>query len=399
MPNYISQIQLPSGGSYEVKDATARTDIATEASTRASEVTRLEGLIGSITSIKFVVAWSGETVPVVANIPQGVVVTYNGTNYTGTKSPSTAEVGTFYLVHSSSETRNTFDEYVVIGSTPYTYYWEKIGTTDVDLSGYVTNVTLNQQTDVVLGEATTFTASGTAVTPSTTYLGATASGTAVGKTTKYLSASASGTAVGANGTASAVTGYPNTTTATAIDGFSLVSGNLVTDTVNGMATTGSASTWSFTMGTGTDAETLIISGTNSVAPTVAQKTFATGAIGDGTGDEVVTDVTTDASHTHQVLASLGTPSTATVLTGVKVTTQPTITLTANASTDTGRITYVESLGTVTQPTITLASNSSSATGRVQVATGISSVTQPSITVGTNDKVTALTSATDVSVTR
>lgn len=349
----ISVIKLPTGNSYNIKDSTARTGIATEASTRASEVTRLEGLIGSITSIKFVVAWDGASTPVVANIPAGVVVTYNGTNYTGTKTASSAEEGTFYLVHSGNETRNSYDEYVIVGSTPY---WEKIGTTDVDLSGYVTEVTLNKQTDVVLGEATTFTASGTAV----------------GKTTKYLSASASGTAVGANGTATAVTGYPNTTTATAIDGFSLVSGNLVTDTVNGMATTGSASTWSFTMGTGNDAETLIISGTNSVAPTSAQKTFATGAIGDGTGDEVVTDVTTDASHTHQVLASLGSPSTATVLTGVKVTTQPTIALTANASTGTGRITYVESLGTVTQPTIS---------------------------VGTNDKVTVLKSTTDITVTR
>ena len=139
-----------------------------------------------------------------------------------------------------------------------------------------------------------------------------------------------------------------------------------------MATTGSASTWSFTMGTGNDAETLIISGTNSVAPTSEQKTFATGAIGEGTGDEVVTDVTTDASHTHQVLASLGSPSTATVLTGVKVTAQPSVTLTANSTTATGRITYVESLGTVTQPTIS---------------------------VGTNDKVTVLKSTTDITVTR
>lgn len=393
----ISVIKLPTGNSYNIKDSTARTDIATEASTRASEVTRLEGLIGSITSIKFVVAWDGASTPVAADIPAGVVVTYNGTNYTGTKTASSAEEGTFYLVHSGNETRNSYDEYVIVGSTPY---WEKIGTTDVDLSGYVTDVTLNKQTDVVLGEATTFTASGTAVTPSTTYLGATASGTAVGKTTKYLSASASGTAVGANGTATAVTGYPNVTTATAIDGFNLTSGNLVTDTVDGLSTTGSASTWSFTMGTGSDAETLIISGTNGVAPTVTQKTFATGAISsDGTGDTVVKNVTAGSSHTHTVLASLGSPSTATVLTGVKVTAQPSVTLTANSTTATGRITYVESLGTVTQPTITLASNSSSSTGRVQVATGISSVTQPTISVGTNDKVTVLKSTTDVSVDR
>lgn len=352
----ISVVKLPSGNSYNIKDTTARSDIATEVSNRQSEITRLEGLIGDITSIKFVVAWDGNSPPTVANIPQGVVVTYNGTNYTGTKSPSTAEAGTFYLVHSSSETRNTFDEYVVVGSTPYTYYWEKIGTTDVDLSGYVTNVTLNQQTDVVLGEATTFTASGTAV----------------GKTTKYLSASASGTAVGANGTASAVTGYPNATTASFLQDSDISYGKLVTTTVPNVTSAGTASTWSFAMGTGTEAETLIISGANNTIPTLGTaKTVATGAVStSGTGGTVAIDA--QANQEHTAITALGTPSTASALTGVKVTTQPTITLTANASTATGRITYVESLGTVTQPTIT---------------------------VGTNDKVTALTSATDVSVTR
>ena len=343
----ISVIKLPTGNSYNIKDSTARTDIATEASTRASEVTRLEGLIGSITSIKFVVAWDGASTPVVANIPAGVVVTYNGTNYTGTKTAASADEGTFYLVHSSSETSNAYDEYVIVGSTPY---WEKIGTTDVDLSGYVTNVTLNKQTDVVLGEATTFTASGTAV----------------GKTTKYLSASASGTAVGANGTANAITGFGEHTTSAFVE--SLKTATLNTTTVPNVTNAGSASTWSFAMGTGTDAETLIISGTNSVAPTLGTaKTVATGQLSNG-----FTTVAYDINKTGNAITALGTPSTATVLTGVKVTTQPTITLTANASTGTGRITYVESLGTVTQPTIS---------------------------VGTNDKVTVLKSTTDVSVDR
>lgn len=349
----ISVVKLPSGNSYNIKDATARTTIA-------SEVSRLEGLIGDLTSIKFVVAWDGSSTPVIAKIPKDVVVTYNGTTYTGTMEASSADEGTFYLVHSGSTARNTFDEYVVIsGGYSTSPYWEKIGTTDVDLSGYVTNVSLSKQTDVVLGEATTFTASGTAV----------------GKTTKYLSASASGTAVGADGTTSVVSaldvgkGYLTTTTVPNVTGNTSVS-------IPNVTSAGSASTWSFAMGTGTEAETLIISGTNSVAPTLGTnlsaskvtlgtaKTVATGTVTvetSGGGTSVTSDIVYKAD-----------PTTATALTGVKVTTQPTVTLTANTSTATGRITYVESLGTVTQPTIT---------------------------VGTNDKVTALTSATDVSVTR
>jgi len=52
------------------------------------------------------------------------------------------------------------DEYVTIitvpGTTP-TYAWEKLGSTQIELKGLVTGVTLNKVTDVVLGEGTTFT--------------------------------------------------------------------------------------------------------------------------------------------------------------------------------------------------------------------------------------------------
>lgn len=371
MPNYISKVTLPSSGTYEIKDREAREMIAS---------------IGN-----FIVAWNGTSAPVVANIPDGVVVTYNGTTYTGTKTAASAEKKSFYLVKSTTQTsKDVYDEYVVVNTgteASPTYAWEKIGDTQFDFG-----------TDVVLGEATTFTNSSSTVSFSggtidvvlgeaTTF---TASGTAVGSTQKFLKVTASGTAVGADGTSTAVTGYPNTTTATAIDGFSLVSGNLVTDTVNGIATTGSASTWSFTMGTGSNAETLIISGANSVAPTATQKTFATGAIGDGTGDEVVTDVTTDAAHTHQVLASLGSPSTATVLTGVKVTAQPTITQTSYGAAVAGSTKYIEDLGTVTQPTITVGTNDKVTAIKTL---GTATAAAQTITVGTNDPVTVLTPGT------
>lgn len=397
----ISVIKLPTGNSYNIKDSAARTDIATEASTRASEVTRLEGLIGSITSIKFVVAWDGASTPVVANIPAGVVVTYNGTNYTGTKTAASADEGTFYLVHSSSETSNAYDEYVIVGSTPY---WEKIGTTDVDLSGYVTNVTLNKQTDVVLGEATTFTNSSSTVSFSggttdvvlgeaTTF---TASGTAVGRTTKYVTFSASGTAVGANGTANAVTGYSNVTTDSFLQDSDISFSKLVTTTVPNVTNAGSASTWSFSMGTGNDAETLIISGANSVAPTLGTaKTVATGATSDtGGGSSIVVDA--QANQDHVAITALGTPATATVLTGVRVTSQPSITRTIKDTQTTGSMKYVESIDTITQPTITVGTNDK-VTAIKTLGTGTAAA--QTITVGTNDKVTVLKSTTDVSVDR
>ena len=90
------------------------------------------------------------------------------------------------------------------------------------------------------------------------------------------------------------------------------------------------------------------------------------------------------------MASLGSPSTATVLTGVKVTAQPSVTLTANNTASTGRITYVESLGTVTQPTITVGTNDK-VTAIKTLGTGTAAA--QTITVGTNDKVTVLTPGT------
>jgi hypothetical protein len=340
----ISKITLPSGNTYDIKDATAR-----------------EMISGGVS---FVIAWDGTSAPTVANIPAGVIVKYNGTNYTGTLDADDAEVGAFYLVKSSTtpsaETLDVYDEYVPVGITG-SKTWEKIGDTQLNLSDVVTDVSLSKQTDVVLGEATTFTGVDPTitVTPSTTYLGATASGTAVG----------------ADGTAAAITGFGTHTTDTFVKSVTAETNkNLVTTTVPNVTNAGTASTWDFAMGSGVNAETLIISGANSTAPTLGTaKTVATGATStSGTGDAVVTGVTVGDSA--QAITALGTPTTANALTGVKVT---------------------------AQPTVNLGTNSSSATGRVQVATGITSASASGtgITVGTNDKVTVLKSNTDVSVTK
>ena len=68
---------------------------------------------------------------------------------------------------------------------------------------------------------------------------------------------------------------------------------LVTTTVPNVTNVGAASTWNFSIGTGTDTETLIISGGNGSAPTLgAEKTVATGATAaNGGGDAIVTGIT------------------------------------------------------------------------------------------------------------
>lgn len=339
----ISKIKLPSGNEYDIKDATARQMISG--------------------GVSFIIAWDGSTTPVVGDIPAGVKVVYSGTTYTGTLSASAAVAGAFYLVKSStnpsSESLDIYDEYVPVGSAG-NKSWEKIGDTQLNLTDVVTGVSLSKQTDTVLGTSTTFTVTQPtiSVTPSQTYLGATASGTAVG----------------ADGTATVVTGYATPSTDTFVKSVSAETNkNLVTTTVPNVTNAGSASTWSFAMGTGNASETLIIGGGNGTAPTLGSSiTVATGATStSGTGDAVVTGVTIGSSAS--AITALGTASTETVLKGVKVT---------------------------SQPTIALGTNNSSGTGRVQVATGISSASASGAAVSASgDNVTVLTNATDVSVTK
>ena len=430
MPD-ISKITLPSGNTYDIKDAVARQAIAG--------------------GVSFIVAWNGSSTPVPANIPAGVVVTYNGTEYTGTLAATAAETGAFYLVKSSTQkgTLDVYDEYTVVtvGSTKS---WEKLGDTQLDLSdlgalAYKDNVTLNKSSALVVGYRNTFSASSSSVTftgqTTDKCLGSDATfTTTVTPTTTNIKATASGVAVGANGTAAAITGFgthttgsalpsnatfsttvtPETTnikatasgTAVGADGtdtfvksYPGATSKLATTTVPNVTSAGSASTWSFAMGTGTDAETLIISGGNGSAPTLGTaKTVATGSLSSTGGGGTV-------------MTGLGTATTASALTGVKVTSQPTIALATGASAGTGVISVatgissastsasgtainaITALGTPTtanaltgvkvtsQPTVSLATGATAGTGVISVATGITSATT---TTNSKDEVTAVT---------
>lgn len=180
----ISQVTLPNGVTYDIKDSTARSMISG--------------------GVSFIIAWDGASTPVPANIPAGVTVTYNGTNYTGTMTANSAQAGAFYLVKSSTQAgvQDAYDEYVPVGSSG-NKTWEKIGDTQVDLSNVVTDVTLNKGTTNVLGTGTTL----SVTQPTITLTANTSSGTgrlqyvqSLGsQTTTKLSATASGAAVSASG--------------------------------------------------------------------------------------------------------------------------------------------------------------------------------------------------------
>lgn len=99
----ISKITLPSGQTYDIKDAVARQAIS-------------EGL----------------EIRVVSTLPTA----------------SAETMGALYLVPNAGKGENVKDEYVTYKPTSSTYAWEKIGTTEIDLSPYAkkgdgVTVTLN----------------------------------------------------------------------------------------------------------------------------------------------------------------------------------------------------------------------------------------------------------------
>ena len=484
---YISKITLPSGYTYNIKDQGARDAIAA-----------LEGgsyFLGTTTT-----ALTDEATTNPITVGGNSVTATNGNMVIYGKKEFVFN-GTKWLEFGDLSALNNlaYKDYVTLGiGSGDMVLGEATTFTNADSSVTFTGGT----TDVVLGEATTFTSSTPTitVTPTTTNIKATASGTAVGAngtanaitsfdacttdtvlgtdatfttsvtpTTTNIKATASGTAVGADGTDTFVKSYPGassklvTTTITGTNGTD--SATLVSDKVSKKLTTTSVpnvtsnanKTITFSMGTGNDAETLVISGdfdgsntyTASLTGLGTAITCATGGLSNtsatsNVGDTVVASFSTTSKTLAKVASSsttvatggldangggssvmtgLGTATTASALTGVKVTTQPTVSLATGASAGTGvisvatgitsasttvnsadSVTALTGLGTptttavltgvkvTTQPTVSLSTGATAGSGVISVATGITSATstQPTITVGTNDKVTAVT---------
>ena len=104
----ISKITLPSGTTYDIKDAVARSMAA-----------------AGVTFTKCTSA---------ANTPKDVTWDDDGTTITGTLAASASTTGVFYLVPvTTSGGKDIFAEYFTV-KDGNNYSWEKVGTTDIDLS-------------------------------------------------------------------------------------------------------------------------------------------------------------------------------------------------------------------------------------------------------------------------
>ena len=253
----IDRIKLPSGNIYILADSDAQSKLE-NVYTKSETYTRAEVLAAIAEAMK-----GGYLA--VATLPEA----------------SDATLGHIYLVPDPDGSGdNVRIEYVTIQSGS-SYTWEKLGTTELNLD----NLTLEKGSgDTVLGEGTTFTASQPPVDIS-------------GGTSDTFVKSYPGQS-----------GKLETTTVPNVTGNAPVS-------IPNVTSVGSASTWNFAMGTGTEATTLIISGGNGAAPTLGTaleaskvtlgdaKTVATGGVSAGGGGS-------------DVMTGLGTAVTGTAVTNV-----------------------------------------------------------------------------------
>ena len=278
--NYISKVTLPSVGTtgvtYYIKDEEARQMISGGISFK---------IVWAQTDFESTTAPSSAKL---ATIPAGTIVSYNSgaSTATGTLPASEATVAIFYLIYSKTQAGNidTYDEIVTIkddSTTPITYFWERIGDTQIDLSNVVTGFT--KVTDNVIGSNATFTITQPTIALATD----TTSGTGkVQVATGISSASASGDSV------TALTGLGTPSTDTFLKGVKVTAQPSVTLTANKADATGRLKYVEDVTGGSTSPTKVHLSAT------------ASGGAVSASGDSVT------------ALTGLGTPSTSAAVSGV-----------------------------------------------------------------------------------
>lgn len=134
---------ISTDASSDIKTASpkaVKTYVDGVASAISDDVEDLGIAVETIGNGAFVVAWDGESAPVIANIPAGVSVTYESDSYTGSLAAGASTLGKIYLV--ATGTSGNYDRYVTVGDSSYS--WVRIGTTAVDLSEYATKSEISQ---------------------------------------------------------------------------------------------------------------------------------------------------------------------------------------------------------------------------------------------------------------
>ena len=147
---YISKIKLANGTSVDIKDAEGRNNVTTLLGGHALEALGAaawkavaanisgEGLVDAATVKSYVDGQVGQ----IHNFD--VVIDTAGTSAGPSVAASADTMYKIYMVPSDDAAAGSYVEYITIRSgdaAAYTYKWEAIGNTKMNLSGYVTNTT------------------------------------------------------------------------------------------------------------------------------------------------------------------------------------------------------------------------------------------------------------------
>lgn len=422
--NIISSIQLPGGGTYEIHDASAIHSI--------EELGLSAALVFKGTKA------NDAAVLAVTDAKVGDVYLSTATNTefvcikeVGGTADSTAweKLGNVHDAASSSHIHGV----TVTGSNESstvtgTVTVPTVSKTQKYMTASAAAPEVGKSDDKVLGVNTTFTVNG---------------GDA---TTTKIKASANGVAVAGDGTAAAITGFGTHTTDAAlgtgatfkVSGGAATTNKMVTSTASkvsvtnksipnvtgnttvtaskvtnsGSKTNGTAASWTASVTNGvlsfnwtanvptavtlptfdsvTATNTTLGDAISASAVTASDVTVATGSLAStGTGSAVATGVSAitvavDNADAVSAITALGTPTTANALTGVKVTAQPTVTLSAGTTGDVTVATGISDISvtasgdevtaltgvTVGAPSVTLTNNASNVTGAVPVVSSV-----------------------------
>ena len=411
----ISQIKLPDGNTYDIKDAYAREMIED----------LLAGALSFVTSKD------------AASTPEGVV--WGEPAITGTLVASADTKGKIYLVPSkNTQDKDIFDEYVTVNTETDqapTYVWEKLGDTDISLAdlgalAYRNTVTLSKSTDSVLGASTTFTAADSAVTFS-----GDSSDTFVksypGTTQKLATTSIKG--VGTDVTFNAIASDPGTVTATKVTFGTKTSASVVTTAPKeatkvelgtaktaSFATAGTAKVVAKAASTATNVSYVGTASTNKLLETATvsgevlsfgQADVVQSQVTGTNGTESITpytfenvtvpNITANTAVSFNAVGTLDSVDVPVVSSYEDVTAAGQITLAAQtAATSAANATVVATgkvAATDTNGDTIMTGLGTAVTGSAVTGLGTATAAAQTITVGTNDQVTALTNGTDVTV--
>ena len=423
--NIISSIKLPNNVTYEIHDAQAIHNVE-ELGLSSALVFKgtkdTEAQVLAVTSAKVGDVWLAKDTNQEFVCIKAVGATADSTAWEklGNIHDAASSAHTHAVTVTGTNTSSSVTGNVTVPTVSKTQKY---------LSASNSTPTVTPTTKSVLGANTNFTVSG---------------GTA---TTTKIKATASGTAVGANGTVKAITGFDTHTITGALGTnatFSVTGGKattskMVTSTASkvtvtnknipnvienttvtasklkasGSKTAGTAAAWSAsvtdgvlsfswtantptsvtlpTFDTVTATNTTLGDAISASSVSASDVTVATGVLSaSGTGSSVATDVGTitvsvNNADTVPAITALGTPTTSSVLTGVKVTAQPTVKISSDTATgDVSVATGVSSISvtasgdnanvltgvSVDAPAITLTNNSTNVSGSVPVVSDV-----------------------------